>query len=208
LLLPLSILYDTSDDSLCSIHIFSLTLDCIFHTSKRVLSLPVPSQLLLSLYLSLSLSLSFILKLTVVTSPKYNESLYQRNKMRKEGSVKSSSMCVPYNERSNWGVYLVWQPINTLLYTIIFCRIRAKLLTATIEQNEGEKESKCCSHHPSYRLQIFLKAYFGLSYPSCHREFFLFLSSCYLIVQQRQQKKRRAVLMSLRLNAHYDHCYA
>lgn len=61
---------------------------------------------------------------------------------RKESSVKLSSMCIPYNERSNRGVYLVWQPINTLLYTIILCRIRAKLLTATIEQNGRETENE------------------------------------------------------------------
>ncbi len=36
------------------------------------------------------------------------------------------------------------------------------------------RESKCCSHYPSYRLQIFFKAYFSLSYPSCYREFFFF----------------------------------
>lgn len=97
-------------------------------------------------------------------------------------------MCTSYNQRSNWDVYLVCQLINTHLYTIILCRIRVKLLTSTIEQNrrERERENKCCSH-PSYRLQIFLEAYFGVPYPSCHREFF-FLSSCYLIVQQRQQK--------------------
>ena len=118
-------------------------------------------------------------------------------KRRKESSVKLSSMCVPYNERSNRGVYLVWQPINTLLYTIILCRIRAKLLTATIEQNGREtekgreRESKCCSHHPSYRLQIFLKAYFSLSYPSCHREFFSFFFPPFLLSHCTAKGKKK-----------------
>ena len=132
----------------------------------------------------------------------------RRRRRRKESSVKLSSMCVPYNERSNRGVYLVWQPINTLLYTILLCRIRAKLLTATTEQNgregeaqrqrterERERKSKCCSHHPSYRLQIFFKAYFGLSYPSCHREFFFsfFLSLSLLVISlySKGSKKKR-----------------
>jgi hypothetical protein len=72
----------------------------------------------------------------------------ERKRERKEGSVKSSSMCIPYNERSNWGVYLVWRPINTLLYTIILCRIRAKLLTATIEQDGRERASVALIIHP------------------------------------------------------------
>jgi hypothetical protein len=78
---------------------------------------------------------------------------------------------------------------HSLLYTIIFCRIRAKLLTAMIEQNE--RESKCYSHHPSYRLQIFLKAYFGLSYPSCHREFFFF-SLLVISLYSKDSKKKES----------------
>ena len=91
---------------------------------------------------SILVFISFILKLTVVTSSRHNESLYKRNKERKRKFCQIlAHMCVSYNERSNWDCLLsVAIDKHSLLYTIILCRIRAKLSTAMIEQNERERE--------------------------------------------------------------------
>ena len=129
-----------------------------------------------------------------------------KERERNQTSVKSSTVCIPYNQRSSLECLLsVAIDKHSVSYTIICCRIKAKLSTVMIEQNAGkanekERESKCCSRHPSYRLQIFFKAYFSLSYPSCHREYSFFS----LLVISLYSKKPRAVLMTLRLNAHTD----
>lgn len=151
----------------------------------------------------------------------------RRRRRRKESSVKLSSMCVPYNERSNRGVYLVWQPINTLLYTILLCRIRAKLLTATTEQNgrEGEAQRQRTERerergrasvaliiHPiDYRSSsrhisacLILHAIVNFSSPFFSLSPFL-LSHC---TAKAVKRKGRVALMILRLNAHNNHCHA
>jgi hypothetical protein len=114
------------------------------------------------------------------------------NATKREKKVLSNRRpCVFHTMKDRIGCLLsVATDKHSLLYTIILCRIRAKLLTATIEQNEGEQEQVLLS---SSILSItdLLKAYFGLSYPSCHREFFFF-SLLVISLYSKDSKKRES----------------
>jgi hypothetical protein len=199
-------LCDTSKDSLCSIHIFVLTLDCIFHTSKRVVSSPVSSQLLLSLCISLSL-LSSNWQLS-----RHRDTIKVYIKATKREKRKFCQILV-HVCFIQWKIELgcllsVAIDKQSLLYTIILCRIRARLSTATIEQSKREREraSVALIIHPiDYRsswrhISACLILHAIMNSPS----FSLLVISLY----SKDSKKKRAVLMALRLNAHYHHCHA
>lgn len=117
LTLVMSILYDTSNDSLCSIHIFAFVLlDYILGDGKRQLFVTGTDAAVTFLFFRF-----FIVKLTVVTSTKFRENRFLfENSVRatkilryRKCPVNYSFIRILYNERSNSTVYLVGQSINT-----------------------------------------------------------------------------------------------
>ena len=212
LLLLLSILYDSSNERLCSIDIYSPSRSITSSVFvKGRYSSPVPIQLLLSL--CLFYSENWQLSRHRDTMKNSTEPVKTRRRRRRR-------FCQIFLRvySIQWKIELdcllsVAIDKHSLLYTIILCRIRAKLLTPTIEQNEMPRERE--REREAERASVALIIH-PIDYRSSWRHIsaclilhaivnssFLFPSS--LVISLYSQRRGRPMPKALRLNAH---CHA